>query len=79
MNSDRLNEILMFGIEEMYEMLKASDNENFDMEKAKVKIATNNSLTLSAKALIQNEVLKTTLLTTRQKEQELNHKVLKGE
>lgn len=68
MNSDRLSEILMFGIEEMYEMLKASDNENFDMEKAKVKIATNNSLTLSVKALIQNEVLKTTLLTTRQQD-----------
>lgn len=78
MNSDRLSEILMFGIEEMYEMLKESDDKNFDMEKAKVKIATNNSLTLSAKALIQNEVLKTTLLTTRQKGQELNHKVLKG-
>ena len=68
----------MYGINEMYEMLKESNKKNFDVEKAKVKIATNNSLTLSAKTLIQNEVLKTTLLTSQDKAKELNHNLLKG-
>ena len=74
-----LSEILMFGINEMYETLKSVDSEDFDIEKAKIKIATNNSLTLSAKALIQNEVLKETLYNTRLKENDLNHKLLKGD
>ena len=53
MDSDKLSEVLMYGINEMYETLKESSKPNFDVERAKIKIATNNSMTLSAKALIQ--------------------------
>lgn len=49
MNSKELSEILMFGIGEMHKLLKDIDSKNFDMEKCKVKIAANNSLTLTAK------------------------------
>ena len=49
MNSKELSEILMFGIGEMHNLLKDIDSKNFDMEKCKVKIAANNSLTLTAK------------------------------
>ena len=65
MNSEELSEILMFGIGEMHKLLKDIDSKGFDMEKCKVKIAANNSLTLTAKTLIQNEVLKTSLEHSR--------------
>ena len=68
----------MYGINEMYETLKESSNPNFDVERAKIKIATNNSMTLSAKALIQNEIIKATLLESKTKSSDLNHNLLKG-
>ena len=77
MNSKELSEILMYGINEMYNLLKDANNEDFDFEKCKIKIATNNSLTMTAKTLIQNEVLKATLNNSKKEVSTINSKLLK--
>ena len=58
MDDKKLSKILMDGIEEMHKIMNNVGKKNFNEEEAKVKIATNNSLTTTAKTLIQLELLK---------------------
>lgn len=55
---NKLAKILMDGIEDMHKIMQEIGKKNFNEEEAKMKIAANNSMTTTAKTLIQHELLK---------------------
>lgn len=61
---NKLAKILMDGIEDMHKIMQSVGTKKFNEEEAKMKIAANNSMTTTAKTLIQYEMLKVAMTNT---------------
>lgn len=55
--NEKINEILTYSLENMYDLMKQANDNTIDYNMAKIKMAINHSLVENCKTLLQNQML----------------------